>query len=131
MLAWFVATNHCAAEMGGAAQASGGSYAAASPSSSHGDCPAHHSGDQQKRKGAGDSAACCKDFSKAAQTDNSSPQFKNTVLRLVVFFEVLQLSGSELKADLNPDFLDSGPPASFAEIVLQRSVLAHAPPVLA
>ena len=75
--------------------------------------------------------ACCKDFSKAAKTDNSSPQFKNAVIKLLTFFNGVHALPSAPKADLNPHYFDSGPPSSFAESVLQRSVLAHAPPILA
>ena len=127
VFAWFLAVNHCAVEMIEAAGLPHESHApAAAPiSHSHNRCPGHDKQGQEK-----DSTVCCQDFSKAAQTDKASLQFKNGVIKLVAFFCGVRLLSVAPKADLNPHYLDSGPPASFAESVLQRSVLAHAPPVL-
>lgn len=127
VFAWLLAVNHCLVEVIDAAGAPAETHtAAAVPSHADGHSPGHEKQGQED-----DSATCCKDFSKAAQTDNASPQFKNVVVKLVTFFSGVQLLPVAPKADLNPHYLDSGPPASFAESVLQRSVLAHAPPILA
>lgn len=132
MSAWLFATNHCATAMIGAANAAQGCHsAAAAPASSHEGCHDHHSGHQKKQNPPKDSAVCCKEFSKAAQTDNSLPQFKSFVIKLVAFFSGVHRLPVAPKADLNSHYFDTGPPASFAELVLQRSVLAHAPPILA
>ncbi|MEO5718738.1 MAG: hypothetical protein ABIR29_09230, partial [Chthoniobacterales bacterium] len=127
VFAWLLAVNHCAVEMveGGEPPHETHTTATAPASHSHSHGPGHDKDSQ-----GDDSIVCCQDFSKAAQTDNASPQFKNVVVKLVTFFNVAQLLPVAPKANLNPHYLDSGPPASFAESVLQRSVLAHAPPVL-
>lgn len=130
MFAWLVATNHCATAMIGSEDAAKSCHVTvAAAASGHEECPDHHAGNE-KKDAPDDSVACCKDFSKAAQPDNASPQFKNVVVKLVTYFGAVQLLPAPPKADINPHYLDSGPPASFAESVLHRSVLAHAPPLL-
>ncbi len=127
IFAWFLAVNHCAVEMVEGAEPPHETHATATAPASH----SHSRGPSHDKDRQGDdSNVCCQDFSKAAQSDNASPQFKNVVVKLVTFFSGVHLLPVAPKADLNPHYLDSGPPASFAESVLQRSVLAHAPPVL-
>lgn len=127
MFAWLVATNHCATAM---------IVASSAPATCHGEAAtaSHHCHEEENGQGrapAKDSSeACCKNF-KAATNDDAAPQFNDSALKLLVFGDVVELPSTEEKSDLDPHFLDSGPPRSFAETVLQRSILAHAPPSFA
>ena len=131
ILAWLNATNHCALATIGEACVPQKCHSAAATSDSHSDghCPEGHKPFQ--KNDSKDSVGCCKNFAKAAQNTDSSPQFKNAVIKLMMFSSGAQLLPVAPKADLNPHYLDSGPPASFAETVLQRSLLVHAPPAVA
>jgi hypothetical protein len=64
---------------------------------------------------------------KAKSWTRDNAKFSDISLR-VEEFALIALQGSALA----PLLLDTGPPAarSFAELILQRSLLAHAPPVL-
>jgi len=124
MTAWFVASNHCAlAAISVTAKATVGSQ-----------CPMHaqkqHSPQRGKNNGCGD-LPCCKNLQAAPTVATklvSSPVWLGA---LITFFSPIagETSGDTAQISF---CLDTGPPGetSFAELVLQRSILAHAPPVL-
>ncbi|MGH8162829.1 MAG: hypothetical protein ACREP1_00675, partial [Rhodanobacteraceae bacterium] len=122
--AWLAAANHCAI---GAMAASDQAAAA----SMHAECPGHHS---PHHDGGGGEMECCKSFPPAAVDAGKnlvSYDFHSFVLQL--YFVSAVLPREESRLDLRPLELDTGPPfaGSFVESVLQRSILAHAPPTLA
>ena len=120
-LAWISISNHCAL---GALIAKTDS--AVAPMHCHGNQPA------PSKKSNDDEMPCCKMLratitSEAKIVEAASQNFvpiQNWILSEVVSAPATQLSPLEL---------DTGPPfaGSFAESVLQRSILAHAPPSLA
>ncbi len=120
-LAWISISNHCAL---GALIAKTDS--AVAPMHCHGNQPA------PSKKSNDDEMPCCKMLratitSEAKIVEAASQNFvpiQNWILSEVISAPATQLSPLEL---------DTGPPfaGSFAESVLQRSILAHAPPSLA
>jgi len=120
-LAWISISNHCAL---GALIAKTDS--AVAPMHCHGNQPA------PSKKSNDDEMPCCKMLratitSEAKIVEAASQNFvpiQNWIVAEVISAPATQLSPLEL---------DTGPPfaGSFAESVLQRSVLAHAPPSLA
>jgi hypothetical protein len=123
LLAWFAISNHCTL----------GSLDPAPPNDpSPGECPFHakHSA-PAKPKPASDSP-CCKILRAIAASPAKS------FARVFAGLCHGQLEFSRLVATAPPKVsfacatLDTGPPGSisFAELILQRSILAHAPPVL-
>jgi len=119
-LAWISISNHCAL---GALIAKTDS--AVAPMHCHGNQPA------PSKKSNDDEMPCCKMLratitSEAKIVEAASQNFvpiQNWILSEVISAPATQLSPLEL---------DTGPPfaGSFAESVLQRSILAHAPPSL-
>ena len=122
--AWFVASNHCA--LANVApkpvQASG----------EHSHCGAAEDAPAGEEKGGRDcdGSKCCKSLSV------SSLAFAKNVVSYDSGLVATKDYPGEVCASLGTDHdapiceLDTGPPvtASFAESVLQRSILAHAPP---
>jgi len=90
----------------------------------HEDCPGHDSPEE------GDTQ-CCKGFPTAwippakALVAIDAFSFANHS-----YFAAAEQAAEQLRAELHPLELDTGPPfaTSFVECVLQRSILAHAPP---
>ena len=124
IVAWFVASNHCALA----------GYAPVLPSveaSAHSHC--HGSSDQpadEPKERECDGSKCCNSLNaptlalakSVVAYDSayvSAPEFAGFLRRLVV------AQHDSVRCEL-----DTGPPGStsFAESVLQRSILAHAPP---
>lgn len=72
---------------------------------------------------------CCKAV-KASLSGKAEVKVDPSKLRLRVF-PVVQLLAAQVAQPAPPFLFDHGPPrvASFAEIVLQRSLLCHAPPL--
>lgn len=121
LVAWFALTNHCLL---------GATFAATSDSSVP-NCPMH-------AQASGDAPA------KPKESDQTSPCCK--ILRAIVVAKISSagntidfvlkayLTGTPLPLVAQPTrsllALDTGPPpaVSFSESVLQRSILAHAPP---
>lgn len=120
--AWFLISNHCAI-------AAVSSHEAAMP----GHCPMHAAAKQtpSKNKGCGDQSPCCKTLralvAKPAKSigDSAFEISKTYDYPGGLIVRPSEAITSHLWA-LNP-----GPPGgcSFAESVLQRSLLAHAPPI--
>lgn len=123
-VAWLVASNHCAFAV---------AYALSQPTkATHEHCAGHAGSEQPEKKngnGCGDQS-CCKSLSAPALTLAKSP----------VAFDYFDFVTADYLAAVPAGLgnrhravvfeLDTGPPAasSFAESVLQRSLLAHAPP---
>lgn len=126
MLAWFAAADHCL----WAAPPCSEPVAAATEGGMTG-CPMHATHQQQPRQQKrGDCAQliCCK------RLTANSVAFAQLV-RVPVFAGLLpafrEPAATASRLRLGGIFSDTGPPGetSFVELVLQRSILAHAPPV--
>ena len=115
---WFVISNHCAFT----------ALATKTDAASTG-CPFHSKPAKHEKQST--EAQCCKILRAIvpAVTKNWNPGHAN--------FSSVDLCPEEradtklLRTALVPSSLDTGPPGvrSFAELILQRSLLAHAPPV--
>lgn len=144
MLSWMVATNHCA--LGLMAVADGGENHLGVHRSGvgdqdedadncpddpghHGECPGHdHS------KGSGSPGACCQSILAPALVTTKLVSYDSSRVALQAFILTVFKLAASLQPRLAPLEIDTGPPPgsiSFAESVLQRSILAHAPPLLA
>ena len=112
--AWLAISNHCVL-----AAVGGGNM----PMSCHGDSPAKH--------GPKSSVECCKILRATLLVCVSN--LIAPPLRSTHDFPLVILSATELLRPVKLIEWDTGPPGagSFAELVLQRSVLAHAPPFVA
>lgn len=118
---WFLAANHCAVA----------SFAPKAPvaSAEHEGCPGHPAPAGNQESDGCDGSSCCKSL--------IAPF---VLAKAVVSYDAFSFSTEDFPAvsGLNPgaqhvtsiEEVDTGPPGatSFAESVLQRSVLAHAPP---
>ena len=122
MVAWFSISNHCAL----GALSAGKANSVVASLHCHGNQPA------PSKKNTDEEMPCCKMLratlpvlqKNAAAYNMSAFVLQPYVVDLVLFAE--QFHGTR------PLEFDTGPPfsRSFAESVLQRSILAHAPPVL-
>ena len=127
IVAWFVASNHCAL-------ANYAPVLASADASAHSHChgSSEKPADEPKEREC-DGSKCCNSLNaptlalakSVVAYDSayvSAPEFAGFLRRLVV--DQHDSASSEL---------DTGPPGStsFAESVLQRSILAHAPPLFA
>ena len=93
---------------------------------SHEGCPGHDS------PGKSDTE-CCKTFPTAwIAAAKNLVAFDSFSFASLSYFAAAVLATKQARVELHPLELDTGPPfaTSFAESVLQRSLLAHAPPVL-
>ena len=122
--AWLLAANHCVV--------AGLLPRAAAPSSEHEQCPGHKAPKKDQKSGECDGSSCCKSLSAPLALA------KNLVGYDLAIFTTAAMSAEETALAPAPGAevileLDTGPPGSnsFAESVLQRSILAHAPPFLA
>lgn len=120
LFAWFAISNHCALGMLESAKAA----------ATHAAC--HENGrTPSKSPGQDEQSPCCKTL-RATLVDLSKPlvSFDASAFALQPYLVGL-IRFPEQRDLLRPLELDTGPPfsGSFAESVLQRSILAHAPPV--
>ncbi len=119
-LAWFGITNHCALGALTAAKA----QSAMTPIHCHGNQPL------PSKKSGEEEMPCCK-MLRATLTGEAKvvEVASKTFLQIQDWIVAELISAAETQ--LSPLELDTGPPfaGSFAESVLQRSILAHAPPV--
>ena len=114
---WFAISNHCAF----------GALATKTDAASHG-CPFHSKPKEKQSTGA----QCCKILRAVAPAPAKSWARDDTKLSCADGYNsehALVIAYSQTA--LLPLSLDTGPPGvrSFAELILQRSLLAHAPPV--
>jgi len=118
--AWFSISNHCAV---GALIAK--SNSAVAPMHCHGSQPA-----PLKKSNSEEEMPCCKMLRATLASEAKIVEVASQNFVPVQDWVVAELF-SAAETQLSPLELDTGPPfgGSFAESVLQRSVLAHAPPV--
>jgi len=121
IFSWIAISNHCAF---GAVTA----QAEASPAA----CPFHSKPAKQKEQPI--QVQCCKILRAVVSTAAKSWAARDhtSFSDVDLYFEKLTLIATSRNASLSL-LLDTGPPGarSFAELILQRSILAHAPPFLA
>jgi hypothetical protein len=122
-LAWLAVSNHCAL-----AALDGSTAMIAAPS-----CHGTHDGPAPaKQKKEGD-VECCKVLRATLPSlaKNLAPPSASALA--IPAYLITLFSAPEQRPPLRPFELDTGPPVSisFAETVLQRSLLGHAPPFLA
>jgi hypothetical protein len=117
---WIAISNHCAF-----------AALATKTDSAQAACPFHSRSTKQKQQSA--QVQCCKVLRVVvvAKTKNwarDDSKFSDVDLRVEEFIPIALLRSAEASLSL-----DTGPPGahSFAELILQRSLLAHAPPFLA
>jgi hypothetical protein len=117
---WFAISNHCAL-----------AAVATKTDSAQAECPFHSKPAKQKQEPS--QLQCCKIlravvFAQTKTWARDDAKFSDVSLRVEEF---AHLAFSHNAQESLP--LDTGPPAarSFAELILQRSLLAHAPPVVA
>jgi len=127
ILAWFLISNHCILD---AVMSAPAPESAVAPDEC---CPMHASKTPApvQPKKQNDARVCCKNL--------PAPALKKTQLLASFVAPLLAVVSDrhdiiESKRDERPSLcLDTGPPKtfSFSELVLQRSLLAHAPPSIA
>ena len=121
--AWFHASNHCAI---------GELLPKPAPAAEHAACHASEVPAEDEEGGTCVDLSCCSSLSAPAQ-----PLAKSFSDQLAQSgeLEFVDVTGSPLRGEHEGPIaeLDTGPPKrdSFAESVLQRSLLAHAPPLFA
>ncbi len=120
MAAWLVAFDHCAL--------AGILIRPAATTPVQESCPGHSQPEKKQNQGE---LPCCKSLSATTAPLKISAGYDTTSFVVHLFFSAaspLVLGHSEPRIDE----LDTGPPEAdtFAESVLQRSILAHAPPCL-
>jgi hypothetical protein len=120
MFSWIAISNHCA--FGAVATKS---------ESSQSECPFHSKPAKQKEQST--QIQCCKTLRAVVPTLAKSWTRNDTDFSDVdLCFKAFALIAYS-RSQPAPLFLDTGPPGArtFAELILQRSLLAHAPPHLA
>jgi hypothetical protein len=118
---WFAISNHCAF-----------AALAAKTDSVQAGCPFHSKPAKQEKQSAG--AQCCKILRAVASVATKSWTRDDAKFSEADrYYDERRLITEHSQTTLVPLFLDTGPPGadSFAELILQRSLLAHAPPSLA
>jgi len=121
LLSWLVVTNHCVLGFG---------QTVAGAKTEHAHCHGDTSGDGQKAPADG-MRECCRVI-KASVTGHTEFKADAAQFHLLAFVLLDTLSAPQENTAVT--FIhDHGPPRvfSFAESVLQRSLLSHAPPTLA
>lgn len=123
MVAWLAISNHCAL---GAMERPGKAGVYACHHASTDSTPA------KDKKPASDTV-CCKLLRATLAKTTKATGYDVSVFVWQQYFLAAFFTEDNLQPASLPEELDTGPPfyVSFAESVLQRSVLAHAPPVLA
>jgi hypothetical protein len=114
---WFAISNHCAF-----------AALATKTDSVQTGCPFHSKPKEKPSTGA----QCCKILRAIASvTAKSWLRDDAKLFEADHYYDERALITAYLQTTLAPLFLDTGPPDahSFAELILQRSLLAHAPPV--
>jgi len=119
MAAWFSISNHCAL---------GGLIAKTDSPVARTHC--HGSQPTPSKKSSEGGMPCCKMLRATLASEAKVVEVASTTFLPIQDWIVAELT-SAAEAQASPLELDTGPPfaGSFAESVLQRSILAHAPPV--
>ena len=120
MVAWLSISNHCA--LGGLITKTDSAVA---PMHCHGNQPA------PSKKSSQEETPCCKMLRATLTSEAKVVKVATETFLPIQYWVVAELIFAR-ETQLSPLEIDTGPPfaGSFAESVLQRSVLAHAPPVL-
>jgi hypothetical protein len=118
LVAWFSISNHCALGAFGTKKNVG------AHASCHGSQPASN-----KTPAKGEQMPCCKVLRATILKDSASVAGNALTFSLQPYFVGVVVFPDQLHLPQSFE-LDTGPPfgGSFAESVLQRSILAHAPP---
>ena len=121
IVAWFSISNHCAL----GALTAGTLHSAVAPMHCHGNQPT-----PSKKSNSEEEMPCCKMLRATIAGEAKIVELASKNFVPIQDWIVAELI-SAAETHLSPLELDTGPPfaGSFAESVLQRSVLAHAPPV--
>ncbi len=124
LVAWFSISNHCAF----------GTLIAAKPQSAMASMHCHGNQPSPSKKSNGEEMPCCKVLRATLADQAKTVHVANKdffPIQSWIFGELISADDGQLQRAAQE--LDTGPPfaSSFAESVLQRSVLAHAPPFLA
>ena len=130
LIAWFGVSNHCALDA--IARQKMTSAVDCCPFHSHAGKPQNHPIQPQNQKHS-DAQPCCKILRAIVANSAKDPA------RLVIDLTNVDIPFAKLVAFARPKIsfssvaLDTGPPGafSFAQLILQRSLRAHAPPFLA
>jgi hypothetical protein len=118
---WLAISNHCAV-----------AALATKTDTASTECPFHSKPAKQEKQSAG--AQCCKILRAVASVATKSwIRDDAKLLDADRYYDERRLMTEHSQTTLVPRFLDTGPPGadSFAELILQWSRLAHAPPSLA
>lgn len=120
MISWFIATNHCAI---GLMKRTGQAEA------EHSHC--HPATTPAKDAPAEGVLQCCKGIHGTLAPAKAKVKFDESKFQLQLFALVQMLAPVSAEQEHSPFIFDHGPPraVSFAECVLQRSLLGHAPPL--
>ena len=121
IVAWLSISNHCAVA----------AMVAAKMQSPTAQMHCHGSQPSPSKKSGDEQTPCCKVLrATLVQLANSVPAFDFSAFSIQPYFGGLNVFSEQSHAPQTFE-LDTGPPfrGSFAELVLQRSVLAHAPPI--
>jgi hypothetical protein len=121
LMAWFSISNHCAL----GALVAVNTKSATGAMHCHSDQPSPANNSDQKQ------TPCCKLLRATLAKTNISPTWDASAFVLQQYFVASLLFADQLRHASSLEELDTGPPfaVSFAESVLQHSVLAHAPPL--
>ena len=122
VFAWLAASNHCAV----ASLRPAPSESAAG----HENCPGHDAPTKEDQKGGCDGQNCCKSlFAPAPTLAKNLVSYDATSFVATAYLETNRTVLRE-QHDAPISELDTGPPycRTFAQLVLQHCVLAHAPP---
>jgi len=114
---WFAISNHCAF-----------AALATKTDSAQAGCPFHSKPKEKQSTGA----QCCKILRAIVPVAVKDWNRDHANFSSVDFCPEKRAEVKRLRSALAPSFLNTGPPDahSFAELILQRSLLAHAPPFL-
>jgi|ERR1700693_970462 len=117
LVAWFFISNHCAFAIGESARSA----------SAHVHC--HGSTVPAKTPAKNQQVPCCKVLRATAVKESASVAWNSLTFSLRPYFVGIIIFPEQLHWPQSFE-LDTGPPfsGSFAESVLQQSILAHAPP---
>ena len=124
LFAWLAISNHCVL---------GGLVKNARTAQTHAHCCGSGAPQDDGKTPGSDTRECCKTLhSLPAPTPAKIAKLAADPLMISLVWALME-SGARTPAVQSVELLDSGPPParSFAEVVLQRSLLSHAPPVSA
>jgi hypothetical protein len=122
--AWLLAANHCVV--------AGLLPRTSAPSGERQECPAHKAPAKEQKSSDCDGSSCCKSLSAPLALAKILAGYNLAIFATADYATSTPAAVLASRAPIVLE-LDTGPPdsSSFAESVLQRSILAHAPPSLA